>query len=96
VGPRAGLDTKARGKILSPLPGIETRSPWRPPRNQTTYTFTIVKYFPRSHEISFGFEANNLPHKLLRASNPAYTISSRILTLTVIYTNTHTLRAVIQ
>jgi hypothetical protein len=28
VGPRAGLDTEARGKILSPLPGIEPRSIW--------------------------------------------------------------------
>jgi hypothetical protein len=27
VGPRAGLDTEARGKILSTLPGIEPRSP---------------------------------------------------------------------
>jgi hypothetical protein len=27
VGPRAGLDTEATGKILSPLPGIEPRSP---------------------------------------------------------------------
>jgi hypothetical protein len=27
VGPRAGLDTEARGKILSLLPGIEPRSP---------------------------------------------------------------------
>jgi hypothetical protein len=26
VGPRAGLDTESRGKILSPLPGIEPRS----------------------------------------------------------------------
>jgi hypothetical protein len=37
VGPRAGLDTEARGKILSPLPGIEPRSPGRPARIQTLY-----------------------------------------------------------
>jgi hypothetical protein len=37
VGPRAGLDTGARGKILSSLPGIEPRSPGRPARNQTLY-----------------------------------------------------------
>jgi hypothetical protein len=30
VGPRAGLDTEVRGKILLPLPGIELRSPGRP------------------------------------------------------------------
>jgi hypothetical protein len=29
VGPRAGLDTEVRGKILLPLPGIESRSPGR-------------------------------------------------------------------
>jgi hypothetical protein len=32
---RAVLDTKARGKILSFLPGIEPRSPGRPERSQT-------------------------------------------------------------
>jgi hypothetical protein len=37
VGPRAGLDTEARGKLLSPLPGIEPRSPGRPVRSQTLY-----------------------------------------------------------
>jgi hypothetical protein len=37
VGPRAGLDTGARGKIHSPLPGIEPRSPGRPARIQTLY-----------------------------------------------------------
>jgi hypothetical protein len=37
VGPKAGLDTEARGKILSPLPGIEPRSPGRPARSQTLY-----------------------------------------------------------
>jgi hypothetical protein len=31
VGPRAGLDTQARGKILEP------RSPGRPARSQTLY-----------------------------------------------------------
>jgi hypothetical protein len=29
-GPRADLDTEARGKIILPLPGIEPRSPGRP------------------------------------------------------------------
>jgi hypothetical protein len=29
IGLRAGLDTEARGKILSPLPRIELRSPGR-------------------------------------------------------------------
>jgi hypothetical protein len=37
VGPRAGLDTEVRGKILCPPPGIEPRSPGRPARSQTLY-----------------------------------------------------------
>jgi hypothetical protein len=37
VGPRAGLDTEARGKTLSPLPGIEPQSPGHPVRSQTLY-----------------------------------------------------------
>jgi hypothetical protein len=37
AGPRTGLDTEARGNILSPLPGIEPRSPGRPARSQTLY-----------------------------------------------------------
>jgi hypothetical protein len=37
VGPRAGLDTEDRGKILPPLSGIERRSPGRPVRSQTLY-----------------------------------------------------------
>jgi hypothetical protein len=32
---RAGLDIKARGKILSPLPGIEPLSPGHPVCSQT-------------------------------------------------------------
>jgi hypothetical protein len=37
VGPKAGMDTEVRGKILSPLPGIEPRSPGGPVRSQTLY-----------------------------------------------------------
>jgi hypothetical protein len=37
VGPSASLDTEARGKILSPLPGIEPRSPGCLARSQTLY-----------------------------------------------------------
>jgi hypothetical protein len=37
VGPRAGVDTEARGKIILPLPGIEPRSPGCPVRSQTLY-----------------------------------------------------------
>jgi hypothetical protein len=37
VDPRSGLDTEVRGKILSPLPGIEPWSPGRPARSQTLY-----------------------------------------------------------
>jgi hypothetical protein len=47
VGPGAGLDTEARGKILSPLPGIEPRSSCRAVRSQTlctVYTPTETLY----------------------------------------------------
>jgi hypothetical protein len=37
VGPRAGLDTEARGKILLRLPEIEPQSPGVPVRSQTLY-----------------------------------------------------------
>jgi hypothetical protein len=37
VGPRAGLDTETRGK-MSPLPGIEPRSPGHPARRITDTT----------------------------------------------------------
>jgi hypothetical protein len=37
VGPRAGLDTEAPGKISLPLPGIEPRSSTRPACSQTIY-----------------------------------------------------------
>jgi hypothetical protein len=46
VGPRAGLDTDVRGKILSPLRGIEPRSPGRPVRRQTLYCLS----YPGSHK----------------------------------------------
>jgi hypothetical protein len=37
VDPRAGLDTEARGKILSPLLRIDPRSPGRPVHSHTLY-----------------------------------------------------------
>jgi hypothetical protein len=37
VDPSANLDTEARGKILSPLPGFEPRSPGCLARSQTLY-----------------------------------------------------------
>jgi hypothetical protein len=40
VGPRAGLDTEATGKIISLLPGIEPRSPGSPARSQTLYSLS--------------------------------------------------------
>jgi hypothetical protein len=46
VGPRAGLDAEARGKILSPLPGIESRSPGRPVRSETVHRLSYpLKFF---------------------------------------------------
>jgi hypothetical protein len=49
VGLRGGLDTDARGKILSPLSGIEPRSAGRPARSQTLYCLSypdgIIQYY---------------------------------------------------
>jgi hypothetical protein len=46
VGPTAGLNTEATGKILSPLPGIEPWSPGGPARNQTLYWLSYSPYCP--------------------------------------------------
>jgi hypothetical protein len=45
VGPRAGLDTEARGKIILPLSGIEPRSPGRPSRSQTLYWLSYAEFY---------------------------------------------------
>jgi hypothetical protein len=45
VGPRAGLDTEARGKIIWPCLGIEPRSPGRPVRSQTLYWLGYPGFF---------------------------------------------------
>jgi len=37
VGPRAGLDTEARGEILLPLLGIKPQLPGRPAYSQILY-----------------------------------------------------------
>jgi hypothetical protein len=42
VVPRAGLDKEARGKIFSPLPGIEPRSPGRPARRLSYPTHSKI------------------------------------------------------
>jgi hypothetical protein len=56
VGPRVGLDTEVRGKIIPPLPGIEPQYPGRPVRSQTLLTelhrLPILKYVKKSAEVS--------------------------------------------
>jgi hypothetical protein len=54
VGPRAGLDAEARGKILSPLPEIEPRSPGRPARSQTLYWLSYSGHRSNESEVSIG------------------------------------------
>jgi hypothetical protein len=54
VGPRAGLDTEARGKILSPLPGNEPRSPGRPARSQTLYWLSYPAHKRSCHHTNFN------------------------------------------
>jgi hypothetical protein len=51
VGPRAGLNTEARGKIPSPLPGIEPRSPGRPARIQTLYRLSYPAHPVPTNEV---------------------------------------------
>jgi hypothetical protein len=46
VGPRASLDTEARGKIRLPLPRIELLSPGRPVHSQTLSCLTRVSQRP--------------------------------------------------
>jgi hypothetical protein len=41
VGPRDGLDTGARGEILSPVLGIEPQLPSCPAHSQTLYVFMV-------------------------------------------------------
>jgi hypothetical protein len=47
--PRAGLNTEATGKILLPLPGIETRSPSHPVRSQTLEEVMTVYFKVTRH-----------------------------------------------
>jgi hypothetical protein len=49
VSLRAGLDTEARGKILSPVPEIEPRSPGLPARSQTLYRLSYPAHRLRKH-----------------------------------------------
>jgi hypothetical protein len=62
VGPRAGLDTEVRGKILSPLQGSEPRSLGRPDRSQTLY---CLSYPAHKAKITFI----KLYRKLNRSGN---------------------------
>jgi hypothetical protein len=53
MGPRAGLNTEDRGKIILPLPGIEPRSPGRPARSQTLYwlSYTGSRFMCIAHAL---------------------------------------------
>jgi hypothetical protein len=66
VSPRADLDTEARGKILSPLPGTEPRSPGRPTRSQTLTELPGSRIL-----ISYSMKFSNI--KKFRYGIPAYT-----------------------
>jgi hypothetical protein len=64
VGPRAGLDTEARGKILSPLSGIEPRSPGRLAGSQTLYCLSYPAHslsnVNQRMKVPFGIEEVSL------------------------------------
>jgi hypothetical protein len=53
VGPRAGLDTEDRGKILSPLPGIEPRSTGHPASSQTLFWLSYPAHLNNKGNTSF-------------------------------------------
>jgi hypothetical protein len=55
VGPRASLDTEARGKILSTLPGIEPRSSGRPDRSQTLHPLSYPAHSPVHKLLKFDY-----------------------------------------
>jgi hypothetical protein len=69
VGPRAGLDTEATGRILSPLPGIEPRSPGGPARSHTLFS---LSYPAHTRHIDGGVKKrNNIQRSsLLTYTNP--------------------------
>jgi hypothetical protein len=56
VGPRAGLDKEATGKILSPLLGIELRSPGHPARSQTLHWLSYPAHTKHSTIWVIGIE----------------------------------------
>jgi hypothetical protein len=48
VGTRAGLDTENRGKILSPLPGIEPLTPGGPvARHYITFATRLTLFYSK-------------------------------------------------
>jgi hypothetical protein len=60
VDPRAGLDTEATGKILSPLPGIEPRSLGRPVSSQALYCLSYPAHSSAAtsdnYELAINYE----------------------------------------
>jgi hypothetical protein len=61
VGPRAGLDTDARGNILPPLPGLEPRSSGLPARSHSLTLFNLSSYLNYySPSISSDYENREL------------------------------------
>jgi hypothetical protein len=66
MGSRTGLDTEARGEILSPLPEVAPQSPGRPIRSQTLLT-----------ELPRPLKAINRGGKVYLSSGFFYTIGMR-------------------
>jgi hypothetical protein len=65
----AGLDTEARGKILSPLPGIEPSSPGRLARSQTLYWLSYPAHQNKAH--------NHYKHKYIKKAVPLHAMEER-------------------
>jgi hypothetical protein len=69
VGPRAGLDTEARGKILSPLPGIEPRSSGGPARSQTLYRLSYQAHVSSVYMPNISSTVTLYPRTFCNVSN---------------------------
>jgi hypothetical protein len=78
VGTRAGLDTEATGEILSPLPGIEPRSPGRPVRSQTLYWLSYPAHHKVMHVPILITIRIMVLHQNCKTRQPCWTIWSEI------------------
>jgi hypothetical protein len=66
VGPRAGLDIEAGGKILSPLPGIERQSRGRPATVLTRQKFGSTERNKINKPVNDDKVSNSVYHVIFK------------------------------